>query len=280
MTSAMRNILVPVDSDGRTWPVLATAHAVAELFSSYIEGIALRPEVPEVVSAEFIVAAPVLDLDTQQALVARARHAFEQFMTEAKVPPYSSQSDTLSYGWAGGHLATDLHIGGYGRLFDLIVLVRPNVGGAPTRVATVEAALFESGRPLLLAPPSNTATIGESVVIAWNGSTETARTVALSMPILKTAKRVIVLTVDGWEVEGPPGEALAHSLARSGVAAEAMTLGGDSSPGQAILEHVRALGGDLLIKGAYTQSRLRQMIFGGATRHIIANASIPVLIAH
>ncbi|MEC5290128.1 universal stress protein [Aurantimonas sp. C2-6-R+9] len=276
----MRNLLVPVNSDGRMWPVLETARLVADIFGSYIEGIAQRPELPEVVSAEFIVAAPTLDLDSQQKLMDQAHRAFDEFMNQAGVPPYSDGSNAPSFGWAGRHLATDLHIGSYGRLFDLIVLGRPNVAGEPTRIATVEAALFESGRPLLLVPPSGATTIGKTVVIAWNGSTETARTVALAMPFLQKAQRVIVLSVDGWEVDGPSGESLARNLLRAGIAAEATTRDSESSPGQAVLKHVQALGGDLLIKGAYTQSRLRQMIFGGATRHIMSKATVPVLIAH
>ncbi|MCP3056097.1 universal stress protein [Aurantimonas marianensis] len=276
----MRNILVPVNSDGRMWPVLATARLLADMFGSYIEGIALRPEVPEVVSAEFIVAAPPLDLEAQHELVDMARRAFDEFMSQAGVPAHSDGSTAPSAGWAGGRLATDMHIGSYGRLFDLIVMGRPNAAGEPSRVATVEAALFESGRPLLLVPPSGATRIGKTVVIAWNGSTETARTVALAMPILEKAHRVIVLSVEGWEVDGPSGESLARNLARSGIPAEATTRGGEASPGQAVLEHVQALGGDLLVKGAYTQSRLRQMIFGGTTRHIIAKATVPVLTAH
>ncbi|MEC5323221.1 universal stress protein [Aurantimonas sp. A3-2-R12] len=276
----MRNLLVPVNSDGRMWPVLETARLVADMFGGYIEGIAQRPELPEVVSAEFIVAAPTLDLDSQQKLMDQAQRAFDEFMNQAGVPPYSDGSNAPSFGWAGRHLATDMHIGSYGRLFDLIVLGRPNVAGEPTRVATIEAALFESGRPLLLVPPSGATTIGKTVVIAWNGSTETARTVALAMPILRKAQRVIVLSVEGWDVDGPSGDSLARNLARSGIPAEATTRGSESSPGPAVLEHVQALGGDLLIKGAYTQSRLRQMIFGGATRHIMTKATVPVLIAH
>jgi hypothetical protein len=62
-------------------------------------------------------------------------------------------------------------------------------------VTTVEAALFESGRPVLLVPPSSPGSIGETIVIAWNGSTETARTVALGMPFLLKAQRVILLTI-------------------------------------------------------------------------------------
>jgi hypothetical protein len=73
-------------------------------------------------------------------------------------------------------------------------------------MTTIEAGLFEAGRPILIAPPSPPQRIGENILIAWNGSTEQARTTALAMPLLKKASRVVVLTVQGGTVPGPTGE--------------------------------------------------------------------------
>ena len=74
---------------------------------------------------------------------------------------------------------------------------------------------------------------------------------------------------------------MARSLKMNGIAAEAMTLtAGKRSAGEVILAKAEELGCDLIVKGAYTQSRLRQMIFGGTTRHVLANAKLPVLMAH
>jgi nucleotide-binding universal stress UspA family protein len=71
------------------------------------------------------------------------------------------------------------------------------------------------------------------------------------------------------------------SLKRNGVAAELMSLGLEGrSTGEVVLAAAKAQGCDLLVKGAFTQSRLRQMIFGGTTSHILANADLPVLMAH
>jgi nucleotide-binding universal stress UspA family protein len=145
----------------------------------------------------------------------------------------------------------------------------------------IETALFESGRPVLIAPPDPPRQIGDVVVIAWNGSTETARTVAFALPLLEQAERVVVLTVEGWMVPGPSGEQLAHYLRANGIAAEPLGVpAGRRNNGEMVLANAAALGCDLLVKGAYTQSRLRQMIFGGATAHILARAEMPVLMAH
>jgi nucleotide-binding universal stress UspA family protein len=146
---------------------------------------------------------------------------------------------------------------------------------------TFEAALFESGRPVLLAPPQPPRSIGDTILIAWNCSTEQARATALAMPLLQKAKRVIVCTVEGATVPGPTGEQMARYLRLNDVPTEAVTASaGQRRPGEVLLAQCEVFGCDLLVKGAYTQSRLRQMIFGGTTQHVITKATLPVLLAH
>jgi nucleotide-binding universal stress UspA family protein len=90
-----------------------------------------------------------------------------------------------------------------------------------------------------------------------------------------------VVSVEEGMTPGPTGEELARSLSLHGLAVTARHVQGRGrTPGQTFLEEAKAFGADLLIKGAYTQSRLRQLIFGGATRHIIMEATIPVVLAH
>ena len=173
-------------------------------------------------------------------------------------------------------------MGSYGRVFDVIVLGKPGRNPRGSQMSTLEAALFESGRPVLLAPPSPRPQMGENVMIAWNCSTEQIHAIAFAMPILKRASRVIVLTVEGGAaVPGPTGEQLCRYLQLNGVPAKPLTVGLDGRlTGEAVLAHASALNCDLLIKGAYTQSRLRQFILGGTTRYILSNALLPVLMAH
>jgi nucleotide-binding universal stress UspA family protein len=119
------------------------------------------------------------------------------------------------------------------------------------------------------------------VLVAWNGSTETARTLAFSMPFLERAQSVQVVSVEGGMTPGPSGEELAVALQRHGIAAIARhVVARGRQPGEIFLAEAKAIGADLMVKGAYTQSRLRQLIFGGATRHIIMEATIPVILAH
>ena len=277
----MKNILVPVEQHSSIDSVLTTALLFARRFDAYIEGVPLGPDLPDLVAFDMPVSWTVADQNTWRELAEDGRKHFQDFMAAAKVPDHEAAPDGLSSGWAGETALGDSHVSSYARIFDVTVLGRPGAERGDARMATAEAVMFDSGRPLLLAPPRAPSILGDTVVIAWNQSTETTRAVALAMPALKQARRVIVLTIPERKVEGPTGERLAHNLRANGVAAEAVDRGGKGrSHGEAILEHAAALGADMLVKGAYTQSRLRQMIFGGATSHILAKAQLPVFIAN
>ena len=277
----MKAILAPVEPHSFIRSVLDAALLIASRFGSHIEGLALGPDIPDVVAFDVPAVWTILSEKEQRELVERSRQIFEEFMLFCSVPRKSEAPDEVSCGWLGHQLYRDRYIGSFSRVFDLVVLGQPARHDEPPRQAALEAALFEGGRPVLMVPPSSPASIGTTIVIAWNGSTETARTVALSLTILEKASRVIVLTLDGWSMEGPSGAELALRLRGKGIVAEAVTRRLNMrSPGEAILEDATALHADLLVKGAYTQSRLRQLIFGGATSHIITHAELPVLLAH
>ncbi|HVL73757.1 MAG TPA: universal stress protein [Beijerinckiaceae bacterium] len=277
----MKTVLVPTSPHELMGSVLATAHLMARRFDSYVEGFALRPALTEYIPFDMVGGLTwVRDDAADEEAVRRSRQMFETFMRDKGVP-YAREEGGLSYGWLEKAQAGDEFVASYGRVFDLTVLGRPVTEQAYPSMATLEAVLFESGRPILIAPPTAPTSLGDTIVIAWNGSTETARTTADGMPFLHKAQRVVVLTVEGGNVPGPSGEELARCLRRNGIPAEARTVTPERrSVGETILDQAAALGCDLLIKGAYTQSRLRQMIFGGATSHILAEAQLPVLMSH
>jgi nucleotide-binding universal stress UspA family protein len=279
----MKSILVPTEKSDLMGATLETALLFARRYGSYVEGFALRAAISDFVAADLIVADAWAVAESRDAELAKeARGVFEAFMSGRAIPAAGSGTTGLSYGWTEADSARDAFVGSYGRVFDVIVFGRPGSQPAGSSMAAVEAALFESGRPILIAPPTPPATIGENIVIAWNRSTETARVTALSMPLLHQARKVTVLTVTGGMVPGPEGHELARNLHRNGIAAEALTVeaGSSAAAGEAFLRKATELGCDLLIKGAYTQSRLRQMIFGGATSHILAKTNLPVFMAH
>lgn len=278
----MKNILTPIEMHSALDSVLETSLLLGARFDSYIEGVPLSPDLPDLVTFDMPVSWSVADQNTWRELADEGRKRFELFMQDRHVPPYAPENRRLSWRWEGDTPFSDSHIGSYGRIFDVTVLGRPSADRGAPRMATAEAALFESGRPILLAPPSDCIpkVLGETIVIAWNQSMETARATRGAYMLLQQARKVYVLTIREAIVEGPTGEQMAERLRFHGVPAEAVTRSAKGAPqGEAFLTQTAALGGDLLIKGAYTQSRLRQMIFGGATSHILTRAKIPVMMA-
>jgi nucleotide-binding universal stress UspA family protein len=276
----MKTILIPTEDHDGMSAVLEAGLTMARVFDSYIEGFAVRPSAGTYVTVE-----PVSSLAISGAFdgdaARNARAVFESFMAGHGVPQADREPAGLSFGWPMQDAFDDSFIGSYGRIFDLIVLGRAGRAAENPRMPPLEAALFESGKPVLIVPPVVPKTIGKNVLVAWNRSTEQAHTNAFALPLLRLAEQVTVLTVKGGSVAGPSGEDAARHLRRNGVKAKALTLEpGAHDNGEIILERAAALGCDLLVKSAYTQSRLRQMIFGGATRHILANATLPVFMAH
>ena len=280
---SMKTILVPMDNhDMRS--ALETALLLGQRNNSYIEGFALRWQVIELVAGIDVMGGVPLDKfkEDVEEEAKKAKQVFKIFMQEHGVPRSTETTESVSFGWLDHAAEGEDFIGNYGRVFDVIVMHRRDANSGPMHDRAIESCLFESGRPTLLAPPLAPRQIATNVLIAWNCSTEQARAIALAMPLLQKADRVTVLTViGGTGVPGPSAEQLIRYLRCNGVAAEPMRVELDGrSTGEVILASAQSLGCDLLIKGAYTQSRLRQWIFGGATQHVLANAALPVLLAN
>jgi nucleotide-binding universal stress UspA family protein len=282
----MKTILVPTEQNAGMAAALDAALLFAKKFDSCIEGFPLRPAVADMVAMDPDAGMTMVAVKENDADMARqAEDLFRSFMERhgmrqlADDAPLSSAS--LSWRWNAAAPSGHDFVGSYGRVFDLIVVPRPGEEWQSPSMVTLESALFESGRPVLIAPPKSPDSIGTNVLIAWNRSTEQARTTAFAMPLLRLAARITILTVEGSTVAGPSGVELARSLALNGIAAEPITVSrGKASAGETVLKKAAELGCDLIVKGAYTQSRLRQMIFGGTTRHILGHATVPVLMAH
>jgi nucleotide-binding universal stress UspA family protein len=279
---ALRALLVPIHKDGMPVAVLDTAAAFAKRYGCYMEGIALNLTPPEFIPFDLHGAAWAPANSNVTAHDAEAsRHSFNSFMQAQSIAGSGGKPDSASQSWCDKNVADFGGIAAYARVFDMTVFGRCSPTGFCPHRLMLEATLFESGRPILIAPPTAPKAIGDNIVIAWNCSTESARTVGFAMPLLNDATRVTVLTVEGGTVPGPSGADLVKQLRANGIGATERTVpAGDRATGVAILSEAAALGCDLLIKGAYTQSRLRQMIFGGATSHILGAAEVPVLMAN
>jgi nucleotide-binding universal stress UspA family protein len=281
----MQTILVPYHEEAAARAALNVAIVLAKRFAGYVEGLLVRGEptlsfVPGmIVPAEYLSGA----VEEWRRFADRARREFVDATAAGGLS--LQEPDAPGSGPAAGwrELPGDEAeiIGQHGRLFDLIVVGRPEGGRSPGWSEIREAALFETGRPVLLAPIEAPPPSGRTIIIAWNGSVETARTIAFAMPFLSAAERVEVLTVEGHTVPGPSGAEVATYLARHGIEAGSRVLkAGGRPPGEVILNEAGDVGADLVLKGAFTRSRFRQIIFGGTTQHILDYARVAVLLAH
>ena len=276
----MKSILIPVEPGPLLESVLQTGWLLGSAFGSYIEGFALSPVLTPFLGADAIGGTVVYDADVRQDAesLEESRRAFEQGMTQRA----RGGTTGATFGWLKDAAQGDGFVGTYGRVFDITVIGKPSSAAEGPRMSTLEAALFESGRPVLIAPPSAPARLGEKIAIAWNRSAETARTVAFAMPLLERAKAITVLAIRGGSVSGPDGDQLAANLRRHGLACDVVAIDKEDGRaiGVAVLDQAAKFGSDLIVKGGFTHSRLSQMIFGGATRHILAETALPVIMAH
>lgn len=283
----MKSILVPVEECAGLQAQLATAVLVAAQFGGHIDGLAPHADIYAYVYGDAMgaVARPALKSFEQERETRdkQLQVVFRDFMREHDVawgdPATLSKQPTAE--WLAEVDPGDEAIGQLARIYDVTVLARPVPNELVPRLALLETVLFECGRPILVAPPEAPVRLGEIILVAWNGSTESARAITFAQPFLSRAKRVVVLAVEGGSVAGPNAGEVERVLSRAGIAAEATGVRpGELSTGEAILEEADKLGADLLVKGAYTHSRLRQLIFGGPTSHILAEANLPVLMVH
>lgn len=270
----MHLVLAPVTEAGVPSVCTLAQHIGEHIRLSVVEGLHVRAEPSVMLAADETGAAtPALirNLESEEAARGdRVRSAFEGAMAAL---------DGTQARWTELR-ATDLDLGAYARLFDFVLLSRPAQASDSPSMGLIEAALFDSGRYLIIAPPSPPPTFAERIVIAWNGGAETARSVACARPFLTQASEVTILQVEGGMTPGPDAEAVADYLGATGVKADVLRRQGSGrNAGQIILDEATRLGCDLLIKGGYTRSRLRQTIFGGMTIHILQYADMPVLMS-
>lgn len=281
----MKTLLVPFFDDDRAEAALSSACLVAKQNNSHIEGLfVLRP--PPVFEGEGIAMAGSYMTQFREEgrrLADGARQRFEGFIEKQGISPgdLSGAASGPTAGWQEIEGLEGPVISEHGRLFSMMIIGRDFGHPWFDWQVMCEAGLFESGRPVLVSPGQPSGSFGRKILVAWNGGTETARAISMSMPFLGKAESVLVLTVEGATVPGPPGEMVARHLARNGIpVSEKVVAMGGRQAGEVINTEAIDFGADVIVKGAYTNSRLRQLVFGGATRHLLANATLPLLLAH
>ena len=287
---AIKTILVPLSGTTGSGGVLTSALAVGKWLDAHIEAlhVAMDPRDSVAYVGEGMTSAMIEDVMSvaEGEASERQKRAAEQFQEACTKAGVKEADSAAAGGGFTAHLTSvtgreEDAVAARGRLADLIVCCKPREGDDVSPSVTLEAALMDTGRPVLVVPPGDPAPIGKTVALGWNGSPEAAKAIRFGLAFLHAADKVVVLEVEEAGKGGPDAAAVVDYLAWHGIAATSQDVtAGAASIGDRLLGAAKAAEADLLIMGAYTRSRLRRLIFGGATREVLAGASIPVLMAH
>lgn len=287
---AFRRLLLPLTGTAAGEAALATALMVARAWDAHLHCLHVRVDARDVapLAGEGLSGAMIEEMmvATERESGDRAdrvRALFDRFAAGSGVAladgPGSGpgpEGPTFSFGAVPGR-EEDI-VAQQSRLYDLVIVPHPDAGEDVSSSDALHAVLFDSGRPVLIAPREVPETIGTRVCCAWNGTAESAAAVAASLPWLHRAGSVRILAADEYQRRGPAAPELQAYLRWHGIeAGVAPFKPATREVGAGMLGAARDFGADLLVMGAYSHSRLRQLILGGVTRHVLENADVPVL---
>jgi nucleotide-binding universal stress UspA family protein len=288
-------ILVPSTGSKHDIASFEAALAVARQFGAHLDILHVRIDAANIALAmatdagSGALTAGLIEQLEQDAREreAKAEAAFRRFCNEAGLAladaPPRGGSPAPSAAWHVEIGDEPRWMAAYGLAADLIVGARGRGGDDAAGARSVlEAVLLDTGRPLLI--PANAGALPanfDRIAIAWKATPQTARAVALAMPLLVRAQRIAVLTVEeGADQQPDQMERLLRHLAWHGLAAASATLPPGPEGAVATLLSAARERADLLVMGGYGHRRLREWIFGGFTQRVLADAPLPVLIAH
>ena len=281
---ALKDILVHLDTTPRTATRMNLAAALATRNGAHLVGL----HVTDIPAANYFYGAamPLVPANPEE-IIRRLRDE----ANAAAVPVERAFNDCLRRNGIAGEwrmaegnppAITALH----GRYADLVIVGQPNPHSPQDDDAVTVTTIMTSGRPVLAVPfAGEFPVLGERVLIAWNASREAARAVNDALPLIGSAKHVTVLAINpqpgiGGHGDVPAADISLH-LVRHGLKAEAAhTVTKDISDGEALLSYAADIGADLIVAGAYGHSRARELVFGGVTRTLIAEMTVPVLFSH
>ena len=283
----IRKLLLPLTGTAAGEAALATALMTARIWGAHVTALHVRVDSRDVapLAGEGLSGAMIEEMmsatDRESGERSSAvRAMFDRFVQTHGVvvsePRPKAPEATASFVTITGR-EEDL-VAQQARLADLTVVPHPEAGDDVSSSDALHAVLFDSGRPVLVAPVAAPTSIGTRVCLAWNGTAESAAAVLAALPWLQRATAVRVLTADEYQRRGPAAPDLVAYLALHGIQVEVATFRPlEREVGRGLLAAAREYEADLLCMGAYSHSRLRQLILGGVTRHVLERAQVPVL---
>jgi len=284
---AIRKLLLPLTGTTAGEAALATALTVARMWNAHVTALHVRVDSRDVapLAGEGLSGAMIEEMmsATEKESSERAhavRSMFDRFVLQHDVILSEARpgADCATASFASVTGREEDLVAQQARLADLTVVPHPDAGEDVSSSDALHAVLFDSGRPVLISPQMTPTTIGARMCLGWNGTAESASAVFAALPWLQRAEAVRILSADGYQRRGPAAPELAAYLALHGVHADiVMFQPAGNSVGAGLLKAARDFDCDMLAMGAYSHSRLRQLILGGVTRHVLENSNLPVM---
>lgn len=273
-----KTILLCLNEVSNNGQAIAAARQLANKFSAHVTGLYVIPAVQIFPTAGMDAPPQVYDGNRIffQKNLDKVRESFEQAM----------KADGLSFGFdivEGRASQISQDVVEAARSADLVVMVPTQAnGGSGIEGDLAERVVMQAGRPVLLVPQGFKGELKfDDMVLAWDGGREAARAVFDALPFLRIAKKVWIFGIDEARRGIDPEADIAASLARHKVKAEITHVSSDGmSTGETLFRATKDHGAGLLVMGAYGHNRLAEFVFGGATRHVLRNLSMPVLMSH
>ncbi|MGD9922664.1 MAG: universal stress protein [Pseudorhodoplanes sp.] len=275
----IKDIVVNLTPGTEDDPACRYAISLAEAFDAHVTGVAFSYDPPWPPAITDLGGADILRSLIEQNRT-QAKSTAAQFQAAAKRSQISAHSLTPEGSLS---VATEA-FANLARAYDLAVLKQSESDDDVTAQNMIEAALFNSGRPVLIVPYIQKAGFSvKRVVVCWDGSRAAARAIGDSLPLIARANNVQVLTVvtGKFDENDVTGADIAEHLARYKLRTELSRLPApDIDVANAILSHAADIDADLIVMGGYGHSRLRDFVLGGATRSILQSMTVPTFMSH
>lgn len=288
---SIKSIVAPVRGDGKGESVLGLALAIGTKFNAHIDVLHVhaKPEdmipygVPLTSAFKKTIMDAASNLATQEE--ERLRKLFDEYCESHNVEAVPADAETfpvdhLSLSWSEQAGKQADVIRRVGRFCDLIVVPRPDSETA-LGVNTLNAALFDVRKLTAVAPPQGVSDTGRHIAIAWNGSTEAARAINWSIPLLINAETVSILSAPDPDSPDSSVPAVRRYLQLHGVETQLREFKiGRHNIGEPLLAEVKNAGADMLVMGAFGSIKRRELVLGGVTEYVVEHSELPVLMAH
>jgi len=284
----IKSIFVPLDGSQQSLDALGAAVVIARRFGAHIATLHVSESALK--SAAYNLSSSLRKsvlAEEKNSLVESARgirEAVEAFARRRNLvlanAPSKNKGITLSFDHEFGEVNEVLIK--WPRFHDTVAIARPRKSKDRLRVgatgSVVEAMLMQSGKPVLLVPPHWKTKRTRHAIIAWNDSLEASKALSMTLPWLVQMQKVTIVVS---RKRKPGGERVRQQLAWHGIKADIEILNRRTqSAGTRLLKICEKLDGDFLVMGGYSQSRLRQRMFGGVTDHMLANSGIITVMVH